>query len=31
MFEEDISKVESMLGWNCDDWRFQPATASVAG
>ena len=30
MFEEDISKVESMLGWNCDDWRFQPATASVA-
>lgn len=31
IFEEDISKVESLLGWNCDDWRFQPKLASVAG
>jgi hypothetical protein len=30
IFNEDISKVETLLGWNCSDWRFQPAPASVA-
>ena len=31
VFERDVAKTEALLGWNCDDWPFQPATASVAG
>lgn len=25
IFEEDISKLEALLGWDCSDWRCRPA------
>lgn len=30
LFSEDIAQIESLLGWNCEDWRFQPKLASAA-
>src|SRR5207247_1533565 len=27
LFDADISKLEKLLGWDCSDWRFKPASA----
>ena len=27
---EDIAKVEKLLGWDCDDWRFKSPVSNVA-
>jgi Sulfotransferase domain len=31
IFADDIAKIETLLGWDCSDWRFQPAAATAAG
>ncbi len=28
IFDQDISKIESLLGWNCSDWRHATTVAS---
>ena len=30
IFDEDIAKSESLLGWDCSDWRFKVADPTVA-
>jgi hypothetical protein len=30
IFDEDITKVEALLGWNCSDWRFKAAVSTAA-
>ena len=30
LFSEDIAKIEKLLGWNCDDWRFKSPVSNVA-
>ena len=30
IFDEDITKVEALLGWDCSDWRFKAAVSTVA-
>jgi hypothetical protein len=30
IFDEDITKVETLLGWDCSDWRFQAAVSTTA-
>lgn len=30
IFDEDISKLETLLGWDCSDWRLQSAEAKAA-
>lgn len=30
IFDEDITKVEAILGWDCGDWRCKAAVSSVA-
>ncbi|MEY2543498.1 MAG: hypothetical protein QOE81_959 [Verrucomicrobiota bacterium] len=30
IFDEDINKVEALLGWNCSDWRFKAAVSTVS-
>jgi hypothetical protein len=30
IFEEDIAKIEELLGWDCRDWRLQPKLISAA-
>ena len=29
IFDDDIAKVEALLGWNCSDWRFKAAVPTV--
>jgi hypothetical protein len=29
IFNEDISKVEELLGWNCSDWRFKAKVSGI--
>jgi hypothetical protein len=29
IFNEDVSKIEGLLGWNCSDWRFEAKVSSV--
>ena len=30
IFDEDITKIEALLGWDCSDWRFKAAVSTVA-
>lgn len=30
IFDEDITKVEALLGWDCSDWRFKAAVSTAA-
>ena len=30
IFEEDISRLEALLGWDCSDWRFKSAVPCAA-
>lgn len=30
IFDEDITKVEALLGWDCSDWRFKAAVSTVS-
>jgi Sulfotransferase family len=30
IFEEDITNVEDLLGWDCSDWRFKAAVSAIA-
>jgi hypothetical protein len=30
IFDDDITKIEALLGWNCSDWRFKAAVPTVA-
>ena len=30
IFDEDITKVEAFLGWDCADWRFDAAVSAAA-
>jgi hypothetical protein len=30
IFDEDITRVEALLGWNCSDWRFKAAVSTVS-
>jgi hypothetical protein len=30
LFEQDISKVEELLRWDCSDWRIQPKSKAAA-
>ena len=30
IFEEDVDKVEALLGWDCSDWRFRTPVLAVA-
>ena len=30
IFDEDINKVEALLGWNCSDWRFKAAVSTLS-
>jgi len=30
IFDEDIGKIEALLGWDCSDWRFQTPVSTSA-
>jgi hypothetical protein len=30
IFDQDITKVEALLGWDCSDWRFKAAVSTAA-
>ena len=30
IFDDDITNIERLLGWNCSDWRFKAVLAAVA-
>ena len=30
IFEQDVDKVEALLGWDCSDWRFRTPVLAVA-
>ena len=30
IFDEDITKIEAVLGWDCSDWRFKAAVSAIA-
>lgn len=31
LFDDDITRTEQLLGWDCSDWRYRPAAAAAAG
>ena len=30
IFDEDIAKIEALLGWDCGDWRFKTSISAIA-
>ena len=30
VFDDDITKIQALLGWDCSDWRFKAAVSAIA-